>query len=216
MMQKDGRILLLWKETPVGFGAAQEALTLLSTEWPSGLSLCMEEQNATPEDFSCVLQNPAFTEDAAFVAGNYDFFLLPMLPVSLIEELVNAEVQSLLGAVVFYALCMGKRVAVLKSAVDTRTKDMTATPLSQKIEDRLNQIRSVGIEIINCSDLLADTIPSEINELCEQKSRWIVEEDIFQLARNSETELLLHNGDRMTPLAADTAKEKNITITRKR
>lgn len=148
--------------------------------------------------------------EAEDLAGRYDSFLLPMLPNSLLREISGADTDFPEAAVVVYALCAGKPVYVLNSALGPEpAKAVGNSPLLQALREKRGLVKKLGILTVD-EKTFGSAVPTRPTE-----PRVLVESDILSFAAGGGRKLVLGPNDILTPLAADTAGEKQITIDRR-
>ena len=213
MVRNNDRLLIVWEEAALGRCAAEKALARLMHTHKGGLGLCMEDEcpGAGPE--TCAGRQ-AHAYDAEVLATGYDCFLLPMLPDSLLQALLRADFEKPAAAVILCALFTAKPVSVLRTALYPEAFAKAAVPpgLMQVLQQKERQLQSLGVHIVSVQNLYAQN--SKPIKAEQSAKKILVEADILKLVSQGQSELILSEQDVLTPLAADTAKEKKLSIVR--
>lgn len=204
---------MVWEEAALGRRAAGRILDRLLSTHKGGLGLCMEDGCTGMGPSACAGRH-ANAFEAEELAESYDRFLLPMLPETLFQALVRADFASPAAAVVLCALFAGKPVSVPRTALYPETYGKAPVPpgLTQILAQKERKLQLLGIQIVDSNSISTNGNKQKAEE--HPPKRILTEADILLLVSQGQSELILSKQDILTPLAADTAKEKKLLIVR--
>jgi hypothetical protein len=142
-----------------------------------------------------------------------DFLFLPILPFSLVSNILALNDQDRFVRFLLHSLFSNRKVSALSIGMDPnhsvwKEEQLThGTPyLKSKLKRELQLLQSVGIHIIE---------PDEINcffSKSDQKKKVMTAKDIQQFLYKKEKELVVDQQTIVTPLAKDMLKQHQINL----
>lgn len=144
---------------------------------------------------------------------NLDMVFVPVLPFSLVSDLLQLNERRPFVRLLLWALMRGKKVIALSFGVNPYHSvwheaglDQGSAPLKQEMQKQYQRVRGFGIRFVNdCQELVNQFQP-------KAKKKVLTATDIKEFYQNSRNEIFIDKETILTPLAKDTAKEYQILI----
>ncbi|MCH3971302.1 MAG: hypothetical protein LKE53_00790 [Oscillospiraceae bacterium] len=202
------RLLIIWCEKALGRQVAQNALRTLVSKWSGGIGLCTEE--ASNEIVPGGADNREEAPEDLVI--RYDCFLVPLLPTEMLGHLLAAKTQSPAEVLLRAALCSKKPVLLLPAALgpENETNTRGTSPLLKKVLQQRKQAALLGFQTMDMQNIL--NLQQKRAAPFQLQNRIVTEKDILEAFKSGSRVAALPDSAVVTPLAADTAREKKIEL----
>ncbi|HLR69682.1 hypothetical protein [Virgibacillus alimentarius] len=155
-------------------------------------------------------------DQAAMHKEDFDHFLLPVLPFSVVSDLMRFNDRHIAIRILLFALMSGRNVSALSAGADPYHTIWQDSGLNQgtsyfkhKMKNQLQELRGFGIHLFDDSDQIFHFIHSTYQK---QKKKIITSETMMKFAASGQRYIQRTKGTIITPLARDTAKKYQIEI----
>lgn len=202
------KLLIVWENRSAGKYRALKAIRSLRRSYE--ITLCVLEEDAQElEDSDLHLKQGKAAEDIEVLLSDVSVVLLPMVSDGLLQEIEAGHTENLLAAVLLEALFKGIAVKTLASGQDRAAGECAAVRVCRKRRRQL--LEACNIELweydLNEAGLFG------IKEAAKPvRRRIITQEDVLLCKTEKSNKIELRSGDRITPLAADTARDLGIEL----
>ncbi len=216
------KLLLVWEQKQFGLNEIQKVIRALIPFFSLRLCTPEAEGNIKEPDLNFGSGREITASDFPSLLSNIRRVLLPEISDELLKELSEGQLQNPIAAIIMEALCIGLPVFALKPVRNGNS--LRSKAAAAYLSRRREQFAYCGIQPISWEELYSGNVLQAENMAGRQSFQSgpsglakithavITAEDILRFSRDYEKELLMHPGDCITPLAADTAKELGIMI----
>jgi hypothetical protein len=218
------KLLIVWENNTLRTQKVME--TIHNLKYSYSLRVCVLEEDAPELEQSqpaAVVGKEVQDLDALF--DGIRLVLLPMVSDTLLADLAEGKIHNPLEMVVMEALCKGIPVRAFAYGRNMLPASSEAAIVYQKKRRQLFQYCGIELilweefhrnpNIVRTDQLQTDPVGESASAAAiptSNRRKVITEDDINEFVKENKKLLVLNQGDLITPLAADTARELGMLL----